>query len=142
LQNHHPHDIEGLDDIDYLTSTSILELEKVPEHLLIIGGNYIGLEFGQMFRRFGSKVTILERSDRLISREDEDISIEITRILEEEGIKVLTNTKAFKFKNKGKNQITATVKTGEGKQNKMQPCAGSRWAFAANRQACAGKDGV
>jgi dihydrolipoamide dehydrogenase len=114
-----PKDIEGLDDIDYLTSTSILELEKVPEHLLIIGGNYIGLEFGQMFRRFGSKVTILERSDRLILREDEDISIEITRILEEEGIKVLANSKAIKFKNKGKNKITATVKTGD-KESKIK----------------------
>jgi pyruvate/2-oxoglutarate dehydrogenase complex dihydrolipoamide dehydrogenase (E3) component len=57
-----PNDIEGLDDIDYLTSTTILDLEKVPGHLLVIGGNYIGLEFGQMFRRFGSKVTILEKS--------------------------------------------------------------------------------
>ncbi|MEO7211735.1 mercuric reductase [Mucilaginibacter sp.] len=114
-----PTDIEGLDDIDYLTSTSILELEKVPEHLLIIGGNYIGLEFGQMFRRFGSEVTVLERSGRLISREDEDISTEITRILEDEGIKVLANSKAIKFKNKGKNQITATVKTGD-KESKIK----------------------
>jgi dihydrolipoamide dehydrogenase len=108
-----PNDIEGLDDIDYLTSTSILDLEKVPEHLLIIGGNYIGLEFGQMFRRFGSKVTILERSGRLISREDEDISAEITGILEEEGIKIFTNSKAVKVKNKGKNQVTATIQTGD-----------------------------
>jgi pyruvate/2-oxoglutarate dehydrogenase complex dihydrolipoamide dehydrogenase (E3) component len=54
-------DIEGLSDIDYLTSTTILDLEEIPEHLLILGGNYIGLEFGQMFKRFGSKVTILEK---------------------------------------------------------------------------------
>src|SRR5579872_5441558 len=57
-------EMEGINEIDYLTSTSILELDKVPDHLLILGGNYIGLEFGQMFRRFGSKVTILERSLR------------------------------------------------------------------------------
>jgi len=114
-----PHDIEGLDDIEYLTSTSILKLEKVPEHLLILGGNYIGLEFGQMFRRFGSKVTILEKSGRLLSREDEDISREITGILQEEGIKVLTNTKALKFKNKGKNQVTATLDT-VGKESKLK----------------------
>src|SRR6185312_2146258 len=62
-------EIEGLKDIEYLDSTSILDLDYVPEHLLIVGGNYIGLEFGQMFRRFGSKVTVLERSDRIVSRE-------------------------------------------------------------------------
>lgn len=59
-----PNDIKGLSDVEYLTSTTILDLEDIPEHLLIIGGNYIGLEFGQMFRRFGSTVTILERSPR------------------------------------------------------------------------------
>src|ERR1700712_2273756 len=74
-------DIEGLTDIEYLTSTSILELDKVPDNLLVIGGNYIGLEFGQMFRRFGSKVTILERSARLVSHEDEDIATEMRKIL-------------------------------------------------------------
>src|ERR1700753_1683416 len=61
-------DIEGLKDIDYLDSTSILELEKVPNHLLIIGANYIGMEFGQMFHRFGSKVTLVERSARVLGR--------------------------------------------------------------------------
>ncbi|RFZ83123.1 mercuric reductase [Mucilaginibacter terrenus] len=111
-----PHDIDGLDDIDYLTSTSILELESVPEHLLILGGNYIGLEFGQMFKRFGSKVTILERSARLLGHEDEDVSLELTHILEEEGLSILPNTKAIKFKNKGKNQVTVTVKTGDKEQ--------------------------
>lgn len=114
-----PKDIEGLDEVDYLTSTTMLELEKVPEHLLIIGGNYIGLEFGQMFKRFGSKVTIIERSGRLISREDEDISLEVTRILEDEGLKVLTNSKVIKLKNKGKEQITATIKTGD-KESKIK----------------------
>jgi dihydrolipoamide dehydrogenase len=114
-----PNDIEGLDEIDYLTSTTILDLEKVPEHLLIIGGNYIGLEFGQMFRRFGSKVTILEKSARLLSREDEDISAEITNILEQEDITIHTNAKATKFKSKGKGKITATV-TVDGKEQKIK----------------------
>jgi len=114
-----PHNIEGLDTIEYLTSTTILELEKVPEHLLILGGNYISLEFGQMFRRFGSKVTILEKSDRLISREDEDIAIELRRLLEEEGIDIHCSTQAIKFKNKGKDQITATIKTGD-KESKIK----------------------
>jgi dihydrolipoamide dehydrogenase len=114
-----PDDIEGLDNIDYLTSTTILDIEKVPEHLLIIGGNYIGLEFGQMFRRFGSKVTILEKSARLLSREDEDISEEITNILEEEDIKVYTNAKTTKFKQKAGGKITATV-TVDGKEEKIK----------------------
>lgn len=114
-----PNDIEGLDDMEYLTSTTILDLEKVPEHLLIIGGNYIGLEFGQMFRRFGSKVTILEKSARLLSREDEDISAEITNILEQEDITIHANAKATKFKSKGKGKITATV-TVDGKEQKIK----------------------
>jgi dihydrolipoamide dehydrogenase len=114
-----PNDIEGLDEIDYLTSTTILDLEKVPEHLLIIGGNYIGLEFGQMFRRFGSKVTILEKSARLLSREDEDISAEITKILEQEDIAIHSNTRAIKFKSKGKGKITATISI-DGKEQKLK----------------------
>ena len=104
-----PNDIEGINDIDYLTSTTILDLEKVPDHLLIIGGNYIGLEFGQMFRRFGSKVTILEKSERILAREDEDISAEITKILEQEDIVVHGNAKTTRFKSDAKDNITATV---------------------------------
>jgi dihydrolipoamide dehydrogenase len=106
-------DIDGINDIDYLTSTTILDLDKVPEHLLVIGGNYIGMEFGQMFRRFGSKVTIIERSARIVSREDEDISIELTRILEEENIKIFTSAEVLKFKKTEKNSISALVKSGE-----------------------------
>lgn len=108
-----PNNIEGLDEIDYLTSTSILKLEKIPEHLLILGGNYISLEFGQMFRRFGSKVTILERSERLLPKEDEDIALELTTILKAEGLSIHTNSTAVKFKNKGKSLVTATIKTGD-----------------------------
>jgi pyruvate/2-oxoglutarate dehydrogenase complex dihydrolipoamide dehydrogenase (E3) component len=102
--------IEGLDTINYLTSTSILELNKVPKHLLVLGGNYIGLEFGQMFRRFGSKVTILEKSPRLISREDEDISTEMRKILELEGIDIQTGSQAVQFKQKESGKIIATIK--------------------------------
>lgn len=109
-------EIEGLSDIDYLTSTTILDLNKVPEHLLVIGGNYIGLEFGQMFRRFGSKITILERSSRIVAREDEDISTELTHILEEEKIKIQTDSQAIRFKKTGKGNISATVKTGDKEQ--------------------------
>ena len=102
-------DIEGLADVDYLTSTTILDLDKVPEHLLVIGGNYIGLEFGQMFSRFGSKVTIIEKSGRIVSREDEDVSEELTKILQEEDITVHCNATTSKFKKKQGDKITATV---------------------------------
>jgi len=101
--------IEGLADIDYLTSTSILELEYVPQHILIIGGNYIGLEFGQMFRRFGSQITLLERGPRIMSHEDEDVSHEVQNILEEESIAVLTKTQATKFEKDAHGRIQATL---------------------------------
>jgi len=102
-------DIEGLAEIDYLTSTTILDLDKVPEHLLIIGGNYIGLEFGQMFRRFGSRVTIIEKSGRIVSREDEDVSAALTKILQEEDITIHCNATTSKLKKKPGDKITATV---------------------------------
>lgn len=78
--------------IDYLTNESILELEEIPEHLVIIGGGYIGLEFGQMFRRFGSKVTILERGNQLLNKEDNDVAEEIAEILKDSGIEVKLNS--------------------------------------------------
>ena len=109
-------EIEGLGDIDYLTSTTILDLEKVPEHLLIIGGNYIGLEFGQMFRRFGSKVTVVERSARIVSREDEDVSAELDKILKAENIVIHTNAVTTGFRQKKPGKITATVKIGDAEE--------------------------
>ena len=109
----------GVADIDYLTSTSILELEKVPDHLLVIGGNYIGLEFGQMFRRFGSKVTVLEKGSRIVVHEDEDVSTEITHILQEENIEILVDSHPLKFKATAKGNISATIKTA-GKEHKIK----------------------
>jgi pyruvate/2-oxoglutarate dehydrogenase complex dihydrolipoamide dehydrogenase (E3) component len=78
--------------IEYLTNESILELEEIPEHLVIVGGGYIGLEFGQMFRRFGSKVTILEKGEQLLEKEDKDIAEEIAAILKDSGIDVKLNS--------------------------------------------------
>jgi pyruvate/2-oxoglutarate dehydrogenase complex dihydrolipoamide dehydrogenase (E3) component len=83
-------DMPGVRDVPFLTNRSILELERVPTHLVVVGGSYIGLEFGQMYRRFGAEVTIVEMSPRLIGREDEDVSTEIRRILEHEGITIRT----------------------------------------------------
>lgn len=86
-------DIEGLADIDYLTSTTILELKEVPAHLLIIGAGYIGLEFAQLFRRLGSEVTIVEKAERLMPKEDEDVCAVMSGVFKEEGISVLMGTK-------------------------------------------------
>lgn len=83
-------DIPGLDDVDYLTNVSILELDTLPEHLVVVGGSYIALEFAQMYRRFGAKVTVVERGPRLASREDEDTSATIKEILAGEGIDIVT----------------------------------------------------
>jgi pyruvate/2-oxoglutarate dehydrogenase complex dihydrolipoamide dehydrogenase (E3) component len=78
--------LEGLVDVPFLTNSNIMDVESVPEHLLVLGGSYIGLEFAQVFRRLGAKVTVLEASPRLISREDEDVSTEVRNILGDEGI--------------------------------------------------------
>ena len=85
--------IPGLSEIPYLTSATILDLMEIPSHLVIIGGGYIALEFGQLYRRLGSEVTIVEGNSRFLSKEDEDIAAEIRRILEEDGIKIFTGTK-------------------------------------------------
>jgi pyruvate/2-oxoglutarate dehydrogenase complex dihydrolipoamide dehydrogenase (E3) component len=86
---------DGFDKVDYLTNTSILELEEIPEHLVIVGGGYIGLEFGQMFRRFGSEVTIIEKGDRLLKKEDDDVSEAIADILENEDINLRLNAECI-----------------------------------------------
>lgn len=80
--------LPGVDTVNYLTNTSVMDIEELPEHLVIVGGSYIGLEFGQIFRRFGSKVTIVEKGPRLIYRDDEDISDAAREILEAEGVDI------------------------------------------------------
>lgn len=84
-------DFPGVDEVDYLTNSTIIPLESVPEHLVVVGGSYIGLEFAQMYRRFGAKVTVVEQGPRLVQREDEDVSAEIRAFLEGEGIEVRTD---------------------------------------------------
>ncbi len=86
--------IPGLADVPYLTNTSIMDVDTLPAHLIILGGSYIGLEFAQMYRRFGSKVTVVERSARLIGREDPDVSAEIRAALEEEGVTFCLDSEA------------------------------------------------
>jgi pyruvate/2-oxoglutarate dehydrogenase complex dihydrolipoamide dehydrogenase (E3) component len=90
-------DMPGIDQVSCLTNTSILMLDRVPKHLVIIGGSYIGLEFGQMYGRFGAEVTIVEMKPRLVSREDEDVSQAVREIMEAEGITVRTGAECIRF---------------------------------------------
>ena len=87
--------MEGIDQVPYLTNQSLMDVDFVPEHLIVVGGSYIGLEFGQMYRRFGSRVTIVEMAPRLIAREDEDVSQAAKEIFEAEGIDVRLNAECL-----------------------------------------------
>ena len=91
----------GVEEMDYLTNSTIMELEEVPEHLVIVGGGYIGLEFAQMFRRFGSEVTLIDRGDRLIRRESEDVSAAVAAILEGEGVRLRLGAECLAFERRG-----------------------------------------
>jgi pyruvate/2-oxoglutarate dehydrogenase complex dihydrolipoamide dehydrogenase (E3) component len=104
--------IDGLNDVPFLDSTSIMELDAVPEHLVVIGGGYVGLEFGQMFRRFGSRVTLVESSGQLLEHEDSDVAAEVTAILKQDGIEVLLNAQATRVTQTGP-QIHLTARMGD-----------------------------
>ena len=86
--------IAGLDTVPHLDNDSIMELDRVPEHLLVLGGGYIGMEFSQMFRRFGSKVTVIQSGSQLLREEDPDVAAEVPKILREDGIEILLNARA------------------------------------------------
>jgi pyruvate/2-oxoglutarate dehydrogenase complex dihydrolipoamide dehydrogenase (E3) component len=94
-------EIPGLDSVPYFTNSSMMEVDFLPEHLLIVGGSYIGLEFAQVYRRFGARVTVVEMADRLIPREDPDISDAVREILESEGIDVMLNAKCLAVEKDG-----------------------------------------
>src|SRR5262249_26925618 len=95
----------GLDQIQYLTNSSMMQVDFLPRHLIIVGGSYVGLEFGQMFRRFGSEVTIIEMGSRLVQREDEDVSQAIREILEREGINIRLKAKCIGFSRRGEDTV-------------------------------------
>ena len=94
-------ELDGLDTVPFLDNISIMELDVLPDHLLILGGGYIGLEFGQLFRRFGSRVTIVQSAGQLLTREDSDIAEEVTNILRQDGVEVLLNAKATRVNRAG-----------------------------------------
>ncbi len=108
--------IEGIENVSVLNSTSIMELDVVPEHLLVLGGGYVGLEFGQMFRRFGSQVTVVQRGTQLLAREDPDIADAVAEILREDGVNVLLNTAATRVQQSGDGRISLTVQAAEGER--------------------------
>lgn len=120
-------DLPGLSDIDYLTNVGILDLDTLPEHLVIVGGSYIALEFAQMYRRFGARVTVLEHGPRLTSREDEDVSAAIKDILEAEGIDIILDAKEIRF-TKRDNGFDVVSRDGAA------PITGSHLLIAVGRQ--------
>ena len=101
-------EMPGIHDIDYFTNTTIMDVDALPEHLIIVGGSYIGLEFAQIYKRFGSQVTVIEMSDRVIAREDDDVSTTVQEILEHEGINVECNAECISFEKQG-DQVVASL---------------------------------
>ncbi len=99
-------DMPGLEEVEVLTSTDLLELEELPEHLIVVGGSYIGLEFAQMYRRFGSRVTVIEMGPRLIGRDDPDVSDAVREILEAEGVEVRLDAECIGFRKEGERIAT------------------------------------
>src|SRR5262245_62889578 len=100
--------IPGLDEVGYFTNSSIMDVDFLPPHLIIVGGSYIGLEFAQIYRRFGSEVSVIEFAPRLIAREDEDVSMAVSDILQGEGINIYVDKKVNSVTRRG-NDIAAEV---------------------------------
>jgi pyruvate/2-oxoglutarate dehydrogenase complex dihydrolipoamide dehydrogenase (E3) component len=122
-------ELPGLADVPFLDSTAIMELGAVPAHLLVLGGGYVGLEFGQMFRRFGSEVTIIQRGARLLAREDGDIADAVAAILREDGIQVLLHSEARRAARAADGRLRLTVATPDGERT----LEGSHLLVAAGR---------
>jgi pyruvate/2-oxoglutarate dehydrogenase complex dihydrolipoamide dehydrogenase (E3) component len=120
--------IPGLDAVATLDSTSVMELDTVPEHLIVMGGGYIGLEFGQMFRRFGSRVTLIQHGSQLLGREDEDVANEVTNIMREDGMDVLLNS-----------QVTNVGQTSKGIQLELQTSDGNKTMIASHLLVATGR---
>jgi pyruvate/2-oxoglutarate dehydrogenase complex dihydrolipoamide dehydrogenase (E3) component len=118
----------GLESVPYFTNTSMMELDFVPEHLLVVGGSYVGLEFAQMYRRFGARVTLVEMGPRLVGREDEDVSLEIKSFLEDEGIEVRLNAECLSAEREG-----AGVALGLGCEEGAPRASGSHLLLAVGR---------
>jgi pyruvate/2-oxoglutarate dehydrogenase complex dihydrolipoamide dehydrogenase (E3) component len=121
-------DIEGLSDVEYLDNSSMMDVDFLPEHLVIVGGSYLGLEFAQMYRRFGSRVTVVEMGPRLIGREDEDVSDEVRAILEREGIEFRLSSKCLSTAREGDG-----VRVGTTCEGRSEDVIGSHVLLATGR---------
>ena len=130
--------LEGLDTVQYLNSTSIMELDSVPEHLLVLGGGYIGLEFGQMFRRFGSRVTIVQSGAQLLRGEDADVAEAVLSILRGESLDVLLNSRAVRVA-KSVNGIELMVQTAGKARETMGVSAESQTILGTHLLVAAGR---
>jgi len=122
--------IPGLDSVATLDSTSIMELDSVPDHLIVLGGGYIGIEFGQMFSRFGSRVTIVQRGPRLLAREDADVAEAVATILREDGLEVLLDTQVVSLGPGSGGTIAVRVRSSRGDE---QTLSGSHVLVATGR---------
>ncbi|MBI2081886.1 MAG: mercuric reductase, partial [candidate division NC10 bacterium] len=123
------HRIEGLNRVGYLTNATLMELTELPEHLLVLGGGYIGLEFGQMFRRFGSRVTVIHRGEQILAREDADVAAELQQALEAEGIQFVLKAQTTRAEQRGK-EVALTFETSTGSQT----VSGSHLLVATGRR--------
>ncbi len=128
--------LPGLDTVPYLDSTSIMELDTVPNHLIVLGGGYIALEFAQMFRRFGSRVTVIQHSARLLGREDNDVADALADILTQDGLNILINTSALHVAPYGPERIRVNLKP---KGQRLRNLVGSHLLVAVGRAANSGR---
>ena len=123
-------DLPGLAEVPYLTSSSAMELEALPDRLLVLGGSYLGVELGQMFRRFGCRVSIVERHGQLLAREDRDVAATVAEILRDDGVEVFLETEAIGVVNDTAGGVRLKVRTLSGEH----VLAGSRLLVVAGRQ--------
>ena len=123
--------IPGLEQVPYLTNSSMMDIDFLPTHLVILGGSYVGLEFAQMYRRFGSEVTVIELGPRLISREDADVSHTVADFLKDEGINVRVGNKVVGAEKQG-NSIAVKVESG----GKITNVVGTHVLIATGRRPC------
>lgn len=124
--------LDGLDSVAALDNVSIMELDAVPEHLLVLGGGYIGLEFGQMFRRFGSRVTIVQSAAQLLKGEDPDVAEEVAKILREDGVEVILRAKAKSVQQVG-NEVQLKVEFAGEAAPRSETLVGSHLLLATGR---------